>query len=136
MDNNHRVEMSSSLLDNLFGFLCSGYATCSGFYVRELCVGSVKSGFENYVVIYERQCSGCTVDFVEKMWISLWASRWKKLGKSCAKVEHGQILSGFCGIKKFFAGLVEKFYRWIYTCFYLCKSGVLHSFHRAYYYDY
>lgn len=94
---NYRSSMRLFGFCGLFGFSCSGFS--------------------------ETSCSVCSVDFVEKMWRSLWGSRWEKMGKSCVKVEHGRILGGFGGINEFFTGLVEKFYGWIYTWFYLCEDG-------------
>ncbi len=101
-----KKSMGSSILVcvrflDLFGLVCSGF-----------CLQRVNTG-----------CSGCSVDFVEKMWESLWGKRWENEEKLCGKEWIGRFLDCFCGIFKFFTSRVEKFCGWIYTCNYLCKGG-------------
>ena len=114
------MELVTPVNASVFGFLSLfGY-----FNVRVLA----------FVRVFD--CSGCSVDFVEKMWESLWGKRWENEEKLCGKEWIGRFLDCFCGIIKFFTSRVEKFCGWIYTCNYLCKGGVLHIFHIDYYYNY
>jgi len=113
--------MDSVRFLSMFGFICSGFQN---------------AWLEKCVVIYERQCSGCTVDFVEKLWENLWGSRWENGGKKCGKKQDAVILCDLCGIYDFFRSCGGKICRGICTWFYLCKIVVLHNFHRVYYYDY
>ena len=69
---------------DLFGLVCSGF-----------CLQLVNTG-----------CSGCSVDFVEKLWESLWGKRWENEEKLCGKEWIGRFLDCFCGIIKFFTSRV------------------------------
>ena len=105
---NYRGNWSLFGFSDLFGFLCSGFE---------------KARLENCVVVYKPECSGCSVDFVEKLWRSLWGKRWEKCGICCGIIRSGSVLhsfDGFCGI---FRSLGGKFYGWICTWFYLCNGG-------------
>lgn len=83
-----------------------------------------------------RPCSVCSVEIVEKLWESLCVSRWI----SCGKVSTVYAKSGFC------TGFGDNLHMWRGGCgkfsqrfpqgFYRGKMRDLHSFHRAYYYDY
>ena len=118
---------------------------CSGFDdVRFSCVRVFDFG-KNYVSL---DCSGLVrdimqlkmgsdkVDFVEKMWESLRKSLWVNCGKVLRRGVDKAVLhnsgkrfarfGGFCG--KFYKGFTHGFYRG--------RSGVLHIFHIAYYYNY
>lgn len=120
-------------------------ASCSGFYnVRVSCVRffGLGSGF---------MCSGCTgfihdtitlsnnvykVDFVEKLWRSLRKSLWVNCGKVLRRGVDKLVLHN---LRKRFARFTKvcgKFCRRFTHEFYRGKSGVLHIFHIAYYYNY
>ncbi len=82
-------------------------------------------------------CDGSDkVDFVEKMWRSLRKSLWVNCGKVLHRAVDKSVLhilgkrftrfGEFCG--KFYNGFAHRFNRG--------KSGVLHIFHIAYYYNY
>lgn len=101
------MELVTPVNASVFGFLSLfGY-----FNVRVLA----------FVRVFD--CSGCSVDFVEKLWRSLWGKRWENCGFCCGIVRSGSVLHSFgrfCGIFRSHGG---KFYGWIYTWFYLCNSG-------------
>ena len=98
---NYRGSWSLFGFAGLFGFKCSGFC-----------------GRRDIV-----SCSGCSVDFVEKLWRSLWGKRWENCGICCGIKRNGSVLHSFGGFCGFFRSLGGKFYGWIYTWFYLCNSG-------------
>jgi len=100
--------MGSVRFLDLFGFVCSGLGN---------------TGLEKCVVICERQCSGCTVDFVEKMWENLWGSRWENCGRRCGKGQIVMFLHSLCEKNKKIRSRSGKFCGWICTWFYLCEGG-------------
>lgn len=98
----------------LFGFYCSGYFSIWGVILR----------------------SGCSVDFVDKMWEnlreSMWASWWKKLGGFVEK----KVLHIIVGKNpQYEVNCGKIFRRFTHRCN-RGNYGVLHVLHRAYYYNY
>lgn len=108
-----------------------GSEVCSGFIML---FGFCCSGISSTWRIIPR--SGCSVDFVDKMWgslrESLWGSWWKRLGGFVEKkvlhiiVVKNPQYEAECGkISKRFTHRKNR-----------GNYGVLHVLHRAYYYNY
>ena len=94
-------------MDSLFGF-CGCLGFCGVRFLPHVRVAG---------------CSVCSVDFVEKMWRSLWGKRWENCGICCGIKRNRSVLHSFGGFCEIFRSLGGKFYGWIYTWFYLCNGG-------------
>lgn len=73
---------------------------------------------------------------VQNLWESLWVSLWERCGKVLRKLWIKKLYTYLVAKVRVFHVVVEKFCRWFYTQFNRGKVVVLHSFHRAYYYNY
>lgn len=52
---------------------------------------------------------------VDKLWENLWVSLWERCGKVLWRVWESSFSTYFSVILEVFHGMVEKFYKWIYT---------------------
>lgn len=105
----------------MFGFSCSGFANIGLQYYKTFC---------------DSLRSVCSVDFVEKLCKSLRKRLWETRGKLSTKWSKWEFCTKKWAILHILNDFVESFAGGFAQRFVSVKWGVLHIFHRAYYYNY